>query len=202
MCSNDRSNPKEPEFAHLREALAKATRIAEPFKRRLYVLGVITSALAPRGIVPIIVGGCAVEFYTLGSYATQDVDVVVSGRNEFDSVLRSLGFSKGSGQRHWYSEELDLAIEAPDDILAGSRERVITLEIESFAVHIIGLEDLILDRLRAYVFWRSLSDGEWAGRMIALHDSEIDWTYLTSQAARENLTDALERVRHGIPEDA
>lgn len=202
MFSNNPSDTEEPEFAHLRQALAEAIRIAEPFKRRLYALGVITSALAPRGIIPILVGGCAVEFYTFGGYATQDIDVVVSGRDEFDSVLRSLGFSKDTGQRHWYSEELDLAIEAPDNVLAGSRERVVTLEIDSFIVYIIGLEDLILDRLRAFVFWRSPSDGEWASRMIALHETEIDWDYLTAQAARENLGDALERVRRGIPEDA
>ncbi|MEW6106683.1 MAG: UbiD family decarboxylase, partial [Bacillota bacterium] len=150
-----------PEIARLREHLQKAADIAEPFKRRMYALGVISAALAPRGIVPILVGGCAVEFYTLGSYATQDVDVVVSGRDEFDEVLRSLRFSKGTGQRHWYSEELDLAIEAPASVLAGSLERVVAVEVEGFTVHIIGLEDLLMDRLRAFVYWQSAADGEW-----------------------------------------
>jgi len=56
--------------------------------------------LAPRGIIPILVGGCAVEFYTLGSYATQDIDVVIPERREFDLALRALGFSKEKGQRH------------------------------------------------------------------------------------------------------
>jgi len=186
-----------PEIARLREHLQKAADIAEPFKRRMYALGVISAALAPRGIVPILVGGCAVEFYTLGSYATQDVDVVVSGRDEFDEVLRSLGFSKGAGQRHWYSEGLDLAIEAPDSVLAGSLERVVAVEVEGFTVHIIGLEDLLMDRLRAFVHWRSAADGEWAARIIALHASGIDWPYLEDQAAREGLTDALETVRRG-----
>lgn len=192
MSSND------AELGRFREYLAKAASIAEPFKRRLYVLGVITGALARRNIVPILVGGCAVEFYTLGSYATQDIDVVVSGRDEFDSALRSLGFSKGAGQRHWYSEELDLAIEAPDSVLAGSRERIVTVEVNDFKIHVIGLEDLILDRLRAFVFWKSSADGEWASRIIALHESEIDWDYLESQATREGLADALETVRRGI----
>lgn len=186
-----------PEIARLREHLQKAADIAEPFKRRMYALGVISAALAPRGIVPILVGGCAVEFYTLGSYATQDVDVVVSGRDEFDEVLRSLRFSKGTGQRHWYSEELDLAIEAPASVLAGSLERVVAVEVEGFTVHIIGLEDLLMDRLRAFVYWQSAADGEWAARIIALHASEIDWPYLEDQAAREGLTDALETVRRG-----
>lgn len=200
MCSNnlDKSEDLTIEDAELlpyRKALAGARDIAEPFKRRLYILGVITAALASKDITPVLVGGCAVEFYTFGGYATQDIDVVVAGRHEFDLVLRGLGFSRGAGQRHWYSEELDIAIEAPDNVLAGSREKVIVVEVDGFHVNIIGLEDLILDRLRALAFWQSSSDGEWAGRIIALHEPEIDWEYLRSQAAHEGLIDALEDAR-------
>ncbi len=182
----------------MREALAEAAKIEEPFKRRLYVLGVITRALEPARIVPILVGGCAVEFYTLGSYATQDVDVVVSGRDEFDSVLRSLGFSRGTGERHWYSEALDVAIEAPDNVLAGSQDRVVVVDVNGFDVHVIGLEDLIIDRLKAFSFWKSAADGEWAGRLIALHEPAIDWDYLRGQTEREGLANALETVRRGV----
>ncbi len=195
MCSRDADPDRFREF---RESIARAASIAEPFKRRLYVLGVITRALEPAGVVPILVGGCAVEFYTLGGYATQDIDVVVSGRDEFGSVLRSLGFSRGAGQRHWYSERLDVAIEAPDSVLAGSRERVAVVEVDGYDVHVMGLEDIILDRLRAFAFWKSSADGEWAGRMIALHRSEIEWAYLKKQAELEGLADALETVRRGV----
>ena len=55
-------------------------------------------------------------------------------------------------------------------------------------------EDLIMDRLRGYVHWQSMSDGEWAGRLIALHEASIGWEYLNCQAEKEGLLEALESV--------
>ena len=55
-------------------------------------------------------------------------------------------------------------------------------------------EDLIMDRLRGYVHWQSMSDGEWAGRLIALHEASIDWEYLNCQAEKEGLLEALESL--------
>jgi hypothetical protein len=178
-----------------RRRLAQAAGIADPFRRRMYVLGIVTSALVADGVVPpILVGGGAVDFYTLGGYATQDIDVVIAARDKLDAVLKELGFSKERGQRHWYSKHLDVAIEAPDDTLAGSLERVAVVEVDDLQVQIIGVEDLIMDRLRGYVHWQSISDGEWAGRLIALHEASIDWEYLNYQAEKEGLLEALESV--------
>ncbi len=186
------SNTNEP-----KTLLARAHEIPEPFKRRLYVLGVITSKLAdePSGVLPILVGGGAVEFYSLGGYTTYDIDVVVGNRDRFGAVLTELGFSKCRGERHWYHVELNIAIEAPDSVLAGSMERVALVEVEGLQVHVIGIEDLIMDRLRACVYWRSESDCEWASRMMAIHQDSIDWNYLEKQANEEGLNDTLLSLR-------
>ena len=49
--------------------------------------------------------------------------------------------------------DLDVAIEIPDDVLAGSEEKITQVEIEGLNVYIIGVEDLIIDRGNAYVHW-------------------------------------------------
>jgi hypothetical protein len=182
----------------LQPLLAKALEIPEPFKRRLYVLGVITHAFAEESasLLPILVGGGAVEFYSLGGYATYDIDVVVGNRDKFGAVLTELGFSKCPGERHWYHEGLNIAIEAPDSVLAGSMERVATVDVEGLLVHIIGIEDLIMDRIRACVYWRSTADCEWASRMMAMHEDSMDWDYLEKQAKDERLSDTLLSLRH------
>jgi len=161
----------------------------------MYVLGLVTRALESDGVTaPILVGGGAVDFYALGGYATQDIDVVIAGRDKPDAVLRKLGFSKERGQRHWYSQDLDVAIEAPDDALASSLERVAVVDVDDLQVQVIGIEDLTMDRLRGYAHPQSTSDGEWAGRLIALHEASIDWEYLNCQAEKEGLLEALESV--------
>lgn len=56
-------------------ALEKALPIKDKLKRALYVIGFVSRELPPDS-KPVIVGGTAVEFYTLGAYATQVVDLV------------------------------------------------------------------------------------------------------------------------------
>lgn len=65
------------------------------------------------------------------------------------------------------------------------------------AFYVIGVEDLILDRLRACVHWHSESDCEWAQRLLAIHHREIDWKYLSQTAEAENLKERLDALDPG-----
>jgi len=51
----------------VRERLTRAIGIADSFRRRMYVLGLVTRALESDGVTaPILVGGGAVDFYVRG----------------------------------------------------------------------------------------------------------------------------------------
>lgn len=166
-------------------------REKNPLRRALGVLAVLTEALKPQGIKPILVGGRALEFYTLGGYATKDIDLVVSGRERVKPVLEEMGFSRRFGKRHWYHEELDVAIEMPDEILAGSSEKIVTVEIEGMEVFVISIEDLVVDRLAAAKFWESRADAQWAAKLLALHMNDIDLEYLKKAARERHVEDVL-----------
>ncbi len=187
--------PAPPEWVG--QALRRAGAIEEPLKRRLYLVAALTRLLEPRGIRPVVVGGTAMAWYTLGGYSTLDVDLVVPDREALGQALAALGFEHQPGHRHWYHPDLDVAIEAPDEVLAGSTERVQEIQVDGLSAFVIGLEDLVMDRLRAFVHWRSSSDGEWAHRLLAAHHEEVDWEYLRSRAGAEGLGKALERVARG-----
>lgn len=166
-------------------------REKNPLRRALGVLAVLTEALKPQGIKPILVGGRALEFYTLGGYATKDIDLVVSGRERVKPVLEEMGFSRRFGKRHWYHEELDVAIEIPDEILVGSSEKIVTVEIDGMEVLVIGIEDLAIDRLAAAKFWESRADAQWAAKLLALHMNDIDLEYLKKAARERHVEDVL-----------
>ena len=87
-----------------------------------------------------------------------------------------------------------MAIEAPDYTLPGSLERVAVADVDDLQVHVIGIEGLIMNRLRGCARRRSTCDGEWAGRLIALHEASIDWEYLNGQAEKEGLLESLESL--------
>lgn len=181
--------------AETQELLARAKAMPERFVRSLYVLAILTRELEPEGIRPVLVGGGAVEFYTMGGYTTQDLDLVVSRREAARRALEGMGFTRLPGARHWYREDLDVAIEIPSEDLAGSQDQVVQLDVDGLSCYVIGVEDLVIDRLNAYVHWRSELDGEWAARLMALHAEDIDWPYLERQAREAGVAAALGSLR-------
>lgn len=173
--------------------LDKVKQTADPLTKRLLFMGLLTKALEPQGIKPVVVGGNAVEFYTAGGYATGDIDIVAPSE-PIDEVLRSWNFRREG--RHWVSQELDIVIEAPSRSLEDQQyERACEVEIDALKVYILGIEDLIIDRLNAYVYWKSSDDGVWVKELIALHSDEIDWAYLESRARKEGTAGALAELR-------
>ena len=184
----------------LRTKLEYAKKIEDPLRRRLYVCALVTAALPHSDGLPyVVVGGNALEFYTLGDYTTADVDLVSARRSEIGNILESWGFNRMG--RHWYHADLDVAIEVPDDVLAGSEEKITQVEIEDLTVHIIGVEDLIIDRVNAYVHWRSIDDGDWAKELMVLYKDEIDWDYLATAAQTEKILDVLNTLKSAIEDE-
>ena len=48
---------------------------------------------------------------------------------------------------------------------------------------VIGIEDLLIDRLRAWVHWNSDEDGRWARRLTFLYNERMDWHYVFDRVA-------------------
>ncbi|TET53830.1 MAG: DNA-binding protein [Actinobacteria bacterium] len=160
--------------------LDKVKEIEDPFKKRLYFMGVLTKELKKQGVEPVIVGGQAVEFYTAGGYATYDIDIAAPSE-PVGAVLSKWHFQKEG--RHWVSVELDISIEAPAFGLESKQlERLTELLIDDLKVFIIGVEDIVLDRLNAYVHWNSKDDLSWAKEIIVNNKKSFDWDYLKKEA--------------------
>ena len=170
-------------------------KITEPFKRRMYFVAILTSYLAKKNIRPIVVGGHAVEFYTLGSYTTGDIDLVSPGYGEIKKLLKSWGFKKIT--RIWVLPELDIHIDIVSSFLSGGDiSRISEIEVEGLPMYIIGIEDIIIDRLNAFVWWKSEEDGKWAQQIAKLHEKEIDVEYIEKRAKKEDVLKAWRRIKN------
>jgi len=143
---------------------------------------------------PVIVGGSAVEIYTLGRYVSGDIDLIGS-RDLIKDILLSSGYFREEG-RFFVSEELGLFVEVPDRHLAGDLNRVRRVELPELGgeVYVIGIEDLIVDRLLACVFWKSKGDCEMAQFLLKKYAGEIDLEYLTERAEKEKVIDKLRDI--------
>lgn len=181
MTAAEGTSGTTPDLARLRDE-------KDPRRRRLLALGLLARELAPLDIEPILVGGAALEFYTAGGYATYDVDLALPGGPDVDAAFARLGFEKEG--RFWRHAGLDLLFEAPAPAgLPGEHAERTEVEVEGLRIVVIGVEDLLIDRLRAWVHWRSEEDGRWTRRLAGLHGDQLDWGYLR------------ERTRQ-IPEEA
>lgn len=178
----------------LRKRIDRLAAEPDRMRRRLVALGALTARLAPHGIEPILVGGCALEIYTDGGYTTGDVDLALPHTPEVDAAFADLGFEKRG--RFWIRPELDLLFEAPAPAgLPGETAPRTEIEIDGLRIVVLGVEDLLIDRLRGWVHWKSDEDGRWAARLATLYSKKLDWGYLRSRVARDAAeTAALERL--------
>lgn len=145
--------------------------------------GILTEIMAEHKIQPIVTGGLAVEIYTRCGFYFDDIDIIVTNSGLFKSVLDKLGFSMIG--KHWYSEEISAGIETFNMDSQISMERLSCIKLASQRViYVIGLEDLIIDRLKYYYQHESTHDYEWAYRIYKLHRDNLDIDYLLEKAAR------------------
>ncbi|MDH7513747.1 MAG: hypothetical protein QHH14_12445 [Clostridiales bacterium] len=153
-----------------------------PLKRQLLAVGLISKLLEERGkSAPIVIGGLALSYYTREVYFTADIDLAYSDREAIDEVLKEIGFRKKG--RYWVNENLEIAVEVPVGALAGEESPVEVVELEpGLECRIIGLEDLIIDRLNACKHWKSQVDCEMAELLILKYRGDLDWSYLERRA--------------------
>jgi len=173
--------------------LRKLRSIHEPLKKSLYFLALLTEALGGAEGAPVVVGGFALEFYSTGGYSTGDIDLIYPDSELFGKTLTECGFIKEG--RHWISDELELFVETPGSFLPEEeRKRTVSIEIDGMTVCMIGVEDLIIDRLNAFVHWKSTDDGYWARELLIIHLEKLDLDYLKSRCRDEQTISALEEI--------
>ncbi|SKA03581.1 DUF6036 family nucleotidyltransferase [Selenihalanaerobacter shriftii] len=163
--------------------------------KKIGIIAVITKVLEELNVKPVIVGGQAVEFYTVGGYTTMDIDLVCAASvSAIDELLKPLGFKKN--HKYWELPGTGIVVETPSSYLEGSWEKVAEVEIDNGLIaYIIGIEDIIIDRLNRYKYWQVHSDQEWIIGMLAMNHDDIDWDYLFEEAKKARVLKELDRFK-------
>ena len=161
----------------------------DPLSRRLKIGAIISSAFKEDGFDIILTGGSAVEFYTAGNYMTGDIDFHVYADADKERIMHELGFK---GQLRNYHLE-DEYIEFVSTEYMGDRDRIITQFNEFGSVKIIGLEDILIDRVKGTKFSDQASPvyEEWALVLVYDNFNKLDWDYLKEQADEGFCRDTL-----------
>jgi len=67
------------------------------------------------------------------------------------------------------------------------------VRIGDLSVYVIGIEDIIIDRINACVAWNSQTDCNQAMYMIKYYRTRLDFRYLEDQAKNEGILEELRK---------
>jgi len=163
------------------------------FEQALRVFASISDAIESEGFArPVLVGGAAVELYSLSAIATGDFDVVIARDDIFEHALRRHGFVRPSGkgvlQRGWVHPGLGLGFEiVGSSVLDGLAEphRLRLIEVEGSGRFVaIAVEDLIADRMGQYASGSAAEMLEQARTLFNLYQ-DADLTYMERRIREE-----------------
>ncbi|MGC9307943.1 MAG: nucleotidyltransferase [Thermoplasmatota archaeon] len=176
------------------DLLDRAREVEPGFHRTIYVMSMLTPQLEEQGVMPVVIGGAAVEFYTRNWYTTGDIDLAINKdrRDAFYDIMRKAGFEKTG--RMWIREDLGLYLEIPGDLEDIDTEKVTRVEVDQSYAYVVGPEDIIFDRVQAAKHWKSPRDREQAVRMASLFYDDIDWDYVRAKCREEESEDMLDEV--------
>ncbi|MBI4683386.1 MAG: hypothetical protein HY757_09855 [Nitrospirae bacterium] len=180
--------------------LDKIKNTESPLKKQLLTVALVNSLLEDKGKdVPVIIGGCALSYYSREVYFTADIDLAYADREALNDILLTIGFKKEG--RYWISESLKLAVEVPAPALTGEDSPLEIVEFDDgLSCRIIGVEDLIIDRLNSCKHWKYEIDCEMAELLVQKYAENLDWQYLERQAAKpdNNVLIELSDIRREI----
>ena len=155
------------------------------FEAGLRLFARASEAMKARGFLPpVLVGGGAVELYTLSAINTGDFDIVTASQQEFEQELERLGFTKPEGIGHtplgWIHPELMLGFEVVSSTLldgAADRGRVVLIDLGTDGqAAIISVEDIIADRMGQFASGTAPDMLDQAKKLFALHaDADLDY---------------------------
>ncbi len=164
------------------------------FEAALRLFARVSEAMKVRGfLAPVLVGGAAVEIYSLSAINTGDFDISTGAQDTFEEILQAHGFIRPSGAgmatRGWMHAELKLGFEVVSSTLLNGmaeRERTILLDFAPDGeVAVLSVEDIIADRMGQFASGTAQEMREQARQLFILHN-DADLGYMDARIKFES----------------
>lgn len=182
-------------YDEVKKALQRA---GSPTEGRLFFAALLGKAAGVPTDDLIVVGGSAIEFYTVGEYTSDDIDIVSSQSTLLQDVLRGWDFQEEG--RIWVHEALGIVVDFVRYPYTGDKSRTQVLSTPYGAVRVAALEDLVVKRLISTKHWRIEGDFEHARLLAALYGDRMDWEYIERLSEDQRVQDVLEILKREASE--
>src|SRR3990170_5879733 len=179
---------------------AKLSAAPDRTQYRLYFSALLAKAAAIPTDEFFVVGGSAIEIYTVGEYTSGDLDIVSSQNERLRTVLKSWNFQRDG--RIWVNAELGLVVDLNRYPYAGDIEKTTIVTTPYGSIRLSAIEDLLVKRLASAKFWKQKDDFDHAKLLTVEFWDRIDWAYLERFASEKEVSDLLARLREAITSQA
>ena len=135
---------------------------------------VVAEHLREQAISVVLVGGLAVEIYSENLYLTKDIDMVDTSAQSpaaLSKVMAELGFRKQG--RVYINPSTEITVEFPAAPLWAGDELVqetTVAQLPAGEIPILRAEDVVKDRLAAFMHWRDSQSLVQAAAIMLNHD--------------------------------
>jgi hypothetical protein len=149
------------------------------------------SGLGSEGLT--VVGGSALEIYTTGDYASDDIDLLVEHRDRVEEVLRSWGFRKKG--MYWRHSKFPTIVQLVGRYDSGSRERNQVVSTDYGPLRLAAIEDIIWKRVIEARSWNRPEAFEEARLAVLRYADRIDWDYVERKGGENGVLDLIRDLR-------
>lgn len=207
------------------EKAREAVEAGRTLEGRLLLAAGITEAAREEGVTPVVSGGTSVDFYAAetleggpdwprGWTPSEDLDLLnlasdsLGGARTIRRLLDGLGFEPAGGrdsplgiddERGWIPPDVPVAVEVIGGEFEGSRDHLVTAEVDGHEAILRGPEDTLLEHLD----WADHTGDQrsWtrALAVAAAQRERLDEAYLDERVEERGLGEALERCLEGEP---
>jgi hypothetical protein len=184
MISRKTSTKRYPRPPRARALASQLKREPNELRKKMLLLGYITDRLERKSQSVYLVGGQAVETYTAGQFTTGDIDITTTDRKATEEILGRIGF-KQEGMV-WINEAISVAVHIVD-LIPNRTEKTRLIHVGPYTVRVVGVEDLIIDRLAAAKHWKSTRGEEQARALFHVFAKQMDMKYLRKRATEEKV---------------
>lgn len=180
------------------DVIQELRRVSSPTERRLYFAALLGKAADISSFDIIVVGGSAIEFYTVGQYTSDDIDIVSSQSELLRGILGEWNF-QGMG-RIWVNEEIGIVVDFVRYPYTGDVTKTQEISTPHGAIRVAALEDLLVNRLVSTKHWQQKGDFDQARLLAVLHGDRMDWDYIEELAKDQHVEDVLAFLKREISE--
>ncbi|MCK4667532.1 hypothetical protein KAU33_12325 [Candidatus Dependentiae bacterium] len=144
---------------------------------------------------PIIVGGSALEYYSGAQYPTGAIDFYLE-EDVLDKLIKFLRKKKFYKRgKYYYSLDKKIAVEPHSGHFNGDKKYLNKMIYGDKEVLLIGIEDLIVDRINIFDKKEYPEEYDWAHRLFKSYQNFIDVEYFKRKLKRDGLLSYLEKLK-------